>query len=444
MALPEYMMEKYDFSSLRKQFRDASSDMREYGGAGNNSLWSSVINEDYNPALRGANAIAIYDKMRRSDAQVRGILKAVKAPLLSANWFMQPASEDERDLKVARFVEWNMHEMSRTWIQFLAEALLCMDFGYYLFEKVYDVGVWRDDKARAKPMNVIKWKKFAPRHPLTVERWAFDTHGGLEGVYQTQSSGASVFIPIEKLLLFTYDEEANNPEGISILRSVYKHFYYKDQFYKIDGIQKERHGIGVPHIELPIGYSTDDKTYAAELGRNLRTNDKAYIVTPPGWIVKFAELRNQPVSALESAEHHDALMARTVLAQFLNVGVSEVGARSSVSASQDMFVKSLRYIADMLAAVINQFAIPQLVDFNFDVERYPRLKTRKLGDTTDVRAFSVALRNLADAALITPSPELERWISEEFEMPMPSKEAQARTIEQRTEQPGSNTNPPHE
>ena len=96
----------------------------------------------------------------------------------------------------------------------------------------------------------------------------------------------------------------------------------KEHFYNIDGIQKERHGIGIPDIQPPPGYNENDLKFAQELGRNLRTNQKAYIIRPPGWFVGFAEVKGNLVNALESAEHHDLMIARNVLLQFINVGSS--------------------------------------------------------------------------------------------------------------------------
>jgi hypothetical protein len=39
---------------------------------------------EYNPDLIGKSGIRVFDRMKRSDAQVRGSLRMVKAPILSA------------------------------------------------------------------------------------------------------------------------------------------------------------------------------------------------------------------------------------------------------------------------------------------------------------------------------------------------------------------------
>src|SRR6202000_3063401 len=133
------------------------------------------------------------------------------------------------------------------------------------------------------------------------------TLNGLQGgIFQGYQQWVN--IPINKLLVFSFDKEAGNIEGISLLRSAYKHWYYKDTLYKIDAIQKERHGIGVPVIQMPPGWKKADKDLAEKIGRNLRTNEKAHIVLPPMWNILFAKLEGQPVDCLPSIEHHNQMI----------------------------------------------------------------------------------------------------------------------------------------
>src|SRR5258706_538376 len=158
--------------------------------------------------------------------------------------------------------------------------LLMCEYGYMPLEKVY--GINSDGK--------IVLKKLAPRHPLDIMQWDYDITGGPNGIIMdpTQANGfESTFIPIEKLVTFVLEQEAGDMRGISILRSAYKHYYYKDTLYKIDAIQKERHGIGVPIIKLPLGYTATDRALADDLGRNLRTNELAHITVPINWEVAF-------------------------------------------------------------------------------------------------------------------------------------------------------------
>lgn len=400
------------------------------------SPWTSWTRREYNQDLFGLKGLQIYDKMRKSDGTVRGTLRLAKTPVLAAQWGMKPASDSTRDKNIRDFVWANLNTwMSMSLPQFITEALLMLDFGYYMFEKVFAHGedVTMDSKARGK----ICWKKFAPRHPMDVKEWFFDLNGGPLSVDMwappvaigenragspgnvpnnfeggvIQAFQRWINIPIDKLVVFTFDKEAGNVEGISILRSAYKHWYYKDNLYKIDAIQKERHGIGVPVIQLPMGYSGDDKILADQLGRNLRTNERAHVVLPPNWILEFAELHGNPVDCLTSIRHHDNMIPQSIIGQFMN---SE---KTTIEQQHTIFLKATRFTADIVLDVMNKYAIPQLVNLNWGRSVYPQLYAKRIGEQEDWRTQSFTLRNLVGAGIIVPDQPMEDQLRDEMGLP---------------------------
>lgn len=407
-------------------------------------------------------ALRTYERMIRNDAQVRVSLRACKAPVLGGEWYVDPASPSALDTDVAEFVNFNLFNQSAPWTQILEQILRQFEFGVSIFEKVFKVESWSPSDSGRHSREMIMLKKLAYRPPVTVAQYVYDENGGPNGIVhvspipytqpasmlgstQVWNTGTSVwqssnypgfdsgnvqkavFLPIEKLLIFTYDQLGGNLEGQSILRTAYKHWYYKEQFYKIDGIQKERHAIGVPHIGLVPGYNAADLQFAQELGQNLRTSEQAYILCPPGWDIGFAELSGHPVDALNSAVHHDMMIARNVLAQFINLTQGSSGTSSSGGGGgsrggasgvmYDLFLKSLRSVANLISDVFNNYLIPQLVDYNYDVKRYPELKVRRIGENRDLQMFSTAIRNLVQANAISIDDQTERWLRDELQMP---------------------------
>lgn len=380
---------------------------QEYGSS-SPSPWTSFTRQEYNPALQGEKGFVVYDKMRKSDGTVRGTLRSIKIGALSGRWFMNPASNSPQDLKVADWCWRNLTEMmSISWTQVLIESLLMCDFGYYMFEKV-----WENQIVDGELRTVLT--KLAPRHPMDVKDWLFDTNGGPQTVlmYPSQITSEVQEIPIDiaKLLVFTFDREAGNIEGISVLRSAYKHWYFLEQLYKIDAIQKERHGIGIPVIKLPIGFTPEDKAIAENLGRNIRTNERAHIVLPPGWDIMMLKMEGQPVNALESVAIHQAAIRENILVNFIIEGARED--------DLVMFFRAARFVADIVADTFTQYLVPQMVSYNFPgVTRYPRLQVRRIGETADWRTLSFAIRNLIGAGVIVPDEPLEDNIREEMDLP---------------------------
>ncbi len=394
--------------SPAQQFADETDNiaemMREIGSAAS-SPFGAWARQEYNLELAGLSGLRKFDKMRRSDGTVRGSLRLIKSPVQTARWMVKPGEPgNARSEKIARFVEWNLwHGMSISFNQVIREALLMLDYGFYSFEKVWEPAVWEGQP-------VLKWKKLAPRHPMDVKEWKLDDAGGAQGfwVFATDPRKEDPYIPIRKLLIFSYDREAGNLTGISLLRSAYKHWYFKEQLYKIDAIQKERHGIGIPIITLPPGFTAQDRALADDLGANLRTNERAHVVLPPNWEIIFAKLEGQPVNAIESIEHHDLQIQKNILAPFMNEGTPEE--------EQITFLKGTRDIADIITDVFNKYAIPQLVDANFSRfgDRYPTLAARRIGEWQDLRTMSFTLRNLVGANLIIPDERLETSLRDEL------------------------------
>jgi len=398
------------------------------------SPFTGFMRNEYNAELRGINGLKKYDMMRRGDGTVRGTLRLVKTPVLAGRWYVEPASDSVRDKNVADFV-WKCFTeyMTSSWTQVLTEALLMCDFGYYMFEKVWD------NRIIDGQMRTV-WQKLAPRHPMDVQEWVYDAHGGPAGVVMydpdTLRNPNGIFIPISKLLVFSFDKEGGNMEGISVLRSAYKHWFYKDQLYKIDAIQKERHGIGIPVIKLPPGFTPSDRAIADNLGRNLRTNERAHVVLPPMWELNFAKLEGQPVDALKSIDHHDKEIEKNVLASFLDGGAKDE--------DQVMFLKATRFIADVVVDTFNSFAIPQLIDYNYSRVGVPKLKVRRIGEQADWRTLSFAIRNLIGAGVIIPDDDLEKHIRDEMDLPPadPSTKRIVKTPQNPNGQQGQQGNAP--
>jgi hypothetical protein len=380
-------------------------------GSSHPSPFTAWTREEWNPKLRDKDGLREYYRMKRADGIVRGALRLLKTPIQAGRWFVEPASDSARDKKIAEFIaECIFDGLNVSWSNLLGDILLMCEYGYMTFEKVFE--------RNAKQQIVLR--KLSPRHPLDIREWLYDENGGPFAVMmeQTEMNNEPVIIPISKLANFALEPEAGDMSGISVLRSAYKHYYYKDTLYKIDAIQKERHGIGVPLIKLPPGYSPADKAAAEQLGRNLRTNERAHIVLPPMWEVMFAVLEGQPVDCMKSIEHHNMQIMANILAPFLDD--SSVDPKST-----DMFLKSTRYIGLTVCDVFNHHVIPQLVDFNFRLgtnRKYPKMRVRRIGEWEDIRTMSFALRNFVGAGAVIPDDILEDFLRGELDLPRRDEE----------------------
>jgi len=376
------------------------------------SPYTSFFRNEYNRDLQGLSGLRNYDKMRKSDGVIGGILLALKTPVMAGRWFIKPLKKEKKHERIAEHVWKCLTEyMSISWTQILEESMLSADFGVWIWHKV-----WEIQTINGKEMVVLK--KLAPRHPMDIKKVHYDSHGGPKAItFFTKVDGTGATkedkIPIDELLVITFKREAGNILGTSALRNAYKHHYYKDQLYKIDAIQKERHGIGIPVIKLPPNFDrVKDIAEANALGRNLRANERAHIILPPNWEIMFAKLEGNPVDCIKSIEHHNDMIRESVLAGFLGSD------KPTKEEDTSMFLKATRFIANSICDAFNMYLIPDIVKYNFDgVTEFPKLAVRQIGEQADARVFSFALRNLIGAGVVRPDDKLEEYVREVLDLP---------------------------
>lgn len=371
-----------------------------------------------------ASALRVYDKMTQGDATVDVALRSAKMPILGATYFVEPFSEDPFDVDIAEFVEYNILKgHSQPFLLVLEDILRMFEYGSSILEPTWELGTWGPKRSGANTKKYTLLRKLGYRPATTVGQWEYDDNGGPVSVKQTAIRGdgttEQIDLPIEKLIVFAFNKNGGELEGRSLLRTAYKHWYYKEHLLKIDAIQKERHALGIPTMKLEPGYSDEDASAAWEMVTNIRTNERAGAVLPPGFTLEFAELGHVPVNPLESVEYHEGRILLNVLVQFLVMGLQSTGGggRTTSSSHLDMFQKSLRYVGNSVCDTLNMYLIPQIVSYNFDTANYPRLRVRNIGETKDLQMFASAMANLASQNLITVDLELEQWIREVVDAP---------------------------
>lgn len=412
------------FTNIKGLFQQKSvSKHKELGESGVIQIDGLVESEEYNKDLTGEQGLETWEKMRRGDGSVKSALLAIKLPITKANWIVKPASSDPKDVEIAAFIRANLLEtMSTTWIHFIRQSLRYLDYGSFVFEKVYT-------SFEHNGREYIGLKKLAPRLPRTIERW--QTEDGKPGITQTTPTGKRVSIPIEKLLILVNDQLGDDWWGESILRAAYKHWYMKDKLYRIDAIKHERMGLGIPYFKRPAGAASRDRAQAKKVLSNLRAHERANLEIPEGWEIGFMDMNVKSVSdPIPSIEHHDAKIVQSVLAQFLHLGQSGTGSYALAQSMTELFFLGVKAVSDEIAEGINRHVIPQLVHWNFDgVKDLPKLQATGI-NALDNKALTEALSSLAGQGMIKPNASTEQHLRRIFELPEIDEEMLAAMIEQ--------------
>ena len=381
----------------------------EAGVSGNVGTWgnrANFVTGEHLPKMEGAAGRVIYDKMRRGDHQVQAVLQAIMLPILQADYYMKPGSEDEGDKKIAGLLQRAlMEQMAMTWKDTVRHAMLMFPFGFSGLEKVYE---YRD--------GLVLPRKLAPRLPQSVSYWKYDQKSKrITHMVQRDPVGTEFPIPLEKLLIFTCEKEGDHWEGISLLRSAFKAWYIKDALEKTNAIMHDRWGAGLPEYKVPQGVERGSTEWEAakEALEDVHANEKGYIMTPNGWEFKIhGGEEGKGTDILGSIKYYDEGIAKAVLAMHINLGTSETGSRALGQSFINAFLMATQSWADYIAEVINRFCVKELVDLNWKVDNYPKFLCKRIHGL-DLQAIGY----LAQAGVITNTRELENDLRDVLRLP---------------------------
>jgi hypothetical protein len=392
---------------LRLAFREGPprDDLLTEVGATGTELFSGEILDEYQPDLRGPWKYDVYTKMR-ADAQVAALLNVMELPIRAADLHVAPGDDTAKGKRVAAFVEGALYEMETTLDDFLRQAMLMLPYGVMLFEKVY----------RLRSDGRIAWRKFAPRLPRTVARWLVASNGDLEGVEQRVygETQRHVVIPASKLLRFTYRQEGGNFEGRSLLRDVYKHWWHKDTLYKLAALSAERTGVGIPTMTIPRTASEADRERAIAIVKAFRANEEAGIVLPEDF--HFALTTARGFAYMPLIEHHNGMIAKAALAQFLNLGQTNVGSFALSQSQTDLFLMTLNGLLQHICDTLNRDAVAELARWNFGEDvSIPEVRGKLRN--TDSRGLAETLDLLVRGRIITPGEDIEAVVRESLDLP---------------------------
>lgn len=380
------------------------------GQSGTAIFKGHIRSEEYNSKLTGRGGIKIYEIMRRSDATVHSTLQVVKLPVLSTDWSIEPASDDDNDVKQANFIEDQLFNKNLNWPQFLREALTMLDFGHSVAEKTLELTVY-DGQTH------IGIKSIGFRKQSTILNWEAD---GEPGITQQLPTGGNATIPRAKLMYFVNDLEGENYEGISLLRYAYKPWDIKDKLDIINAIALEKMGVGVPVIEQPADAPQSEIDAADVAMREFRANEEAYQKIPSGWKMEMLDMKaNTTKDILPSIQYQDRQIQISVLAQFLALGASDASGSRAVSEDHSrMFLLSEEALAKTIQSVIQRELIDQLCELNFTnmPNGCPKIKFSSMGeDKIDQVAESV--NKLMGVGAISANLDTENHLRRILKMP---------------------------
>lgn len=321
--------------------------------------------------------VADFKKMLDTDGTVQALFNTIVMPLLGSNWSIEPDDDSPEAVKQSEWVEERLrlppHKggMSTPMDLVLAQALRGVIEGYAGFEKVLEVKEGR-----------VVFRKIAWRDPTTITIRS-DDRGGFYGFKQRAFIGSDyreVIIPLERAFLYTYGKEFHNLKGRSAFTSAYVSYDKKRRLHYFMEQQAQSDALKTKVVTGKEKASQDELDATVEAVDEL--GFKATVGLPFGYELAALNTGSQ-FDLMPYVEHHNAEMARSVLAMFILLGTgSKTGSYSLSQDQSDFFIQALKAVRTSLSTHITSYLIPDLYNYNFEKPLYGTFKFEDITDST--------------------------------------------------------------
>lgn len=395
-----------------------------------------------NPDLLWPNSVRTYTQMRRGDARVASVFRAVGLPVRLTPWRIHPngarpevvehvannmglpiATEDAKESEARNK---GRIKGQFSWAKHLQQALLHLQFGHSVFERTFRIGadgLAYLDKVSPRPAATIAyWNVGADGEVSSIQQWPAGSFGGLGtlhiGTRVPTLIGVDA-IDADRLVIYQHEADPGIPYGNSLLRPAYKHWVLKDRAMRIQIAALGRYGIGVPGFTASELESEDEDRLDeyADMASDYTGGENSGFSIPAGATFKIYGPEGTPPDFMHPIDFHDRAIGLSALANFLNLD-GKGGSYALANVLSTTFIDSVQTVAVDIRDVAQADIVEAIVTANWGLdEPVPMLVFDEIGSRQDAAAASLGI--LAAQGLITPDPILEAAIREAAGLPAP-------------------------
>jgi len=374
-------------------------------------------------------AVKVYLEMR-DDVIVGTLLDAIKLPLLAATFSVNPAEGNTAgDQAAADWLYDTMHRMNKqTWKSYVSDCLDALDFGWAVSEIVLE-----------KRADGRMWlRNIDPRGQETLQRWIFDEEHSDEVAAMVQrdpNTRKDIPIPLSRCVHVTFRGRKGNPEGRSLLYSLHRPWRFCKDFENFEGIGVERDVGGMPVAKLPEtgDISAADIAALDEAMAGMRRDENEYLRLPGGVTIEPYGSGNKMYDVGAIIERKQKEILTRMFAQFLKLGMDNVGTQALVQGSQAFFNLGLGSVQEQLKEAWNLQLVPYLFQWNHfpGMTDYPEIAWEAPGELK-VAELLTSLNTAVGAKVFTPTDVDEDHVRKLLDWPeLPEDErGQPRDVEQ--------------
>lgn len=373
------------------------------------------------------------EKMLASDSKISSAAMQLQNNMLSATWYIEPASDTFEAQRNADFVRDAFgleghccHLRSGSFEQEIRKLARYPLVGFQVVEEVWacsDGFVWLSELGDIDPASIEKWERD-------------DQTGALKYIVQrmiwgdTTADSCKTKLPSTKALICTLGQIGSNVEGIGLLSACYPWFRLKQSL--IDAMAN-----GVPQWANPLpifrvnrdalqseGYGLDEQqnllNTAEEFANAFVDGRAGYLISPAGIDPDlFSGSSFDPNKIILAIESCNKEISSAFLANFMELGLGQEGSRSIGEIHWNSYKASIANYLDLIASAFNGPCRPgggtisRLLQANFyghgidvPLSELPRLQHRGV-EVDSLREALGILPSLVAGGLLTPNGEIE-------------------------------------
>jgi hypothetical protein len=414
-----------------------------------------VLDRDFNPDLdthswRGEwGRPGVVDRMIQSEPTIQGVNLIRRNVIASAEFSVEPASDQPRDVEIAEFVEAAIIDGLRTpsgqgWRSFLAEACEYDLRGARYYEVTYQ---------RDRQTGRVGLGEVSPRPLKSVDYWLPDGRGGWDMqqyVPYSDDRRGGTRAPVVKsrdLLKLRWNDTSSNPEPVPMLRPCYGPFIRRDIAAKARTHGFERYAYAVPLIRVDPhapGFDPSETTQAAarRIAATWRVNLNAAAQMPIGYELEFVEVQFDAASLLDAEQRDGREIASALGAGWYHTGWDNGTEALYREQFASTFVPQLQSNAHGIAEAIQRQIVPQLVRLNFGDADLPKFRAGRVQTGDPLRLAQAASSALQSGAVVDYDGSVEAGLRHWFALPPMPADVRRRKEEEAAAEPEPPAPPP--
>jgi len=318
------------------------------------------MDEEYVPALKSwPGRIDLYQRMG-NDAKIAAVLRANILPIISAvRWKAEGGRDEAREIVASNLLRQGdpRYWCETSWTQRLFESLLSLQYGVSLFGKTREI-----------VDGYMIFRRLTYLHPRSLGGpqgpWEWDENGvRLVAVHRSYRlpNLSPVFderIPISDVFPVVWWMAGDNWEGVPMIRSMYRAYTEKDLAAKIQMIDLQNRGVGIPDVELAPGDGPKAAETLKKIAEDLRggSKERAYVVRSPGQKVGFLVSSGTTLDSTPIIDGKNMEIAAASGTDFQQQGQTQSGSRATGSVLMVNYMQELDAIRQWVQDQINHGA----------------------------------------------------------------------------------------